>query len=58
MASPHVWTSGRSTTKSQLFVANLYEKYFAHLGLLNKFDLVMLKVRYKRDLPRFRRAVR
>ena len=43
------------TTKSQLFVANLYQKYFAHLGLLNKFDLVMLKVRYKRDLPRFRR---
>ena len=42
------------TTKSQLFVANLYEKYFAHLGLLNKFDLVMLKVRYARDLPRFR----
>ena len=41
--------------ESQLFVANLYEKYFAHLGLLNKFDLVMLKVRYKRDLPRFRR---
>jgi membrane-bound lytic murein transglycosylase F len=42
------------TTKSQLFVANLYEKYFAHLGLLNKFDLVMLKVRYTRDFPRFR----
>jgi membrane-bound lytic murein transglycosylase MltF len=41
------------TTRSQLFVANLYEKYFAHLGLLNKFDLVMLKVRYQRDLPRF-----
>ena len=33
------------TTGSQLFVANLYSKYFAHLGLLNKFDLVMLKVR-------------
>jgi membrane-bound lytic murein transglycosylase F len=42
------------TTRSQLFVANLYSKYFAHLGLLNKFDLVMLKVRYKRDLPRYR----
>jgi len=42
------------TTKSQLFVANLYAKYFAHLGLLNKFDLVMLKVRYKRDFPKFR----
>jgi membrane-bound lytic murein transglycosylase MltF len=42
------------TTQSQLFVANLYEKYFAHLGLLNKFDLVMLKVRYRRDLPKFR----
>lgn len=42
------------TTKSQLFVANLYSKYFAHLGLLNKFDLVMLKVRYRRDLPRYR----
>ena len=42
------------TTQSQLFVANLYEKYFAHLGLLNKFDLVMLKVRYRRDLPRYR----
>ena len=43
------------TTHSQLFVANLYETYFAHLGLLNKFDLVMLKVRYRRDLPRYRR---
>ena len=42
------------TTGSQLFVANLYEKYFAHLGLLNKFDLVMLKVRYTRDLPKYR----
>ena len=42
------------TTRSQLFVANLYSKYFAHLGLLNKFDLVMLKVRYRRDLPRYR----
>jgi membrane-bound lytic murein transglycosylase MltF len=39
------------TTQSQLFVANLYEKYFAHLGLFNKFDLMMLKVRYRRDLP-------
>jgi membrane-bound lytic murein transglycosylase MltF len=43
------------TVQSQLFVANLYEKYFAHLGLLNKFDLVMLKVRYRRDLPKYRR---
>ena len=43
------------TVQSQLFVANLYSKYFAHLGLLNNFDLVMLKVRYKRDLPRYRR---
>jgi membrane-bound lytic murein transglycosylase F len=43
------------TAQSQLFVANLYVKYFAHLGLLNKFDLVMLKVRYKRDLPKYRR---
>jgi membrane-bound lytic murein transglycosylase MltF len=42
------------TTHSQLFVANLYEKYFAHLGLFNKFDLVMLKVRYRRDLPLYR----
>jgi membrane-bound lytic murein transglycosylase F len=42
------------TARSQLFVANLYEKYFAHLGLLNKFDLMMLKVRYRRDLPRYR----
>ncbi len=42
------------TTRSQLFVANLYSKYFAHLGLLNKFDLVMLKVRYRRDLPKYR----
>ena len=42
------------TTGSQLFVANLYSKYFAHLGLLNKFDLVMLKVRYRRDLPKYR----
>jgi membrane-bound lytic murein transglycosylase F len=42
------------TVQSQLFVANLYEKYFAHLGLLNKFDLVMLKVRYRRDLPKYR----
>lgn len=41
------------TTQSRLFVANLYEKYFAHLGLFNKFDLMMLKVRYRRDLPRF-----
>jgi membrane-bound lytic murein transglycosylase MltF len=46
------WTR---TVHSQLFVANLYVKYFAHLGLLNKFDLVMLKVRYRRDLPRYRR---
>ena len=42
------------TTRSQLFVANLYEKYFAHLGLLNSFDRVMLKVRYRRDLPKYR----
>ena len=35
-------------------MANLYSKYFAHLGLLNKFDLVMLKVRYRRDFPRYR----
>ena len=42
------------TTQSQLFVANLHEKYFAHLGLLNSFDLVMLKVRYRRDLPKYR----
>lgn len=42
------------TTRSQLIVANLYSKYFAHLGLLNKFDLVMLKVRYRRDFPRYR----
>ena len=42
------------TVQSQLFVANLYVKYFAHLGLLNKFDLVMLKVRYRRDLPKYR----
>jgi membrane-bound lytic murein transglycosylase F len=35
----HEWLR---TTRSQLFVANLYAKYFAHLGLLNKFDLVML----------------
>jgi membrane-bound lytic murein transglycosylase MltF len=42
------------TTSSQLFVANLYAKYFAHLGLTNNFDLVMLKVRYQRDLPRYR----
>ena len=42
------------STQSQLFVANLYTKYFAHLGLLNKFDLVMLKVRYRRDLPKYR----
>ena len=42
------------TAQSQLFVANLYVKYFAHLGLLNKFDLVMLKVRYRRDLPKYR----
>ena len=42
------------TVQSQLFVANLYEKYFAHLGLLNKFDLLMLKVRYRRDLPKYR----
>jgi len=42
------------TTQSQLFVANLYAKYFAHLGLLNTFDLLMLKVRYTRDLPRYR----
>ena len=41
------------TTQSRLFVANLYEKYFAHLGLFNKFDLMMLKTRYRRDLPRF-----
>ena len=41
------------TTQSRLFVANLYEKYFAHLGLFNKFDLMMLKVRYRRDLPKF-----
>jgi membrane-bound lytic murein transglycosylase F len=43
------------TTQSRLFVANLYEKYFSHLGLFNKFDLVMLKVRYQRDLPQYRR---
>jgi membrane-bound lytic murein transglycosylase F len=43
------------TVQSQLLVANLYVKYFAHLGLLNTFDLVMLKVRYHRDLPRYRR---
>jgi len=43
------------TAQSQLFVANLYVKYFAHLGLLNKFDLMMLKVRHKRDLPRYRK---
>ena len=42
------------TTESRLFIANLYEKYFAHLGLFNKFDLMMLKVRYRRDLPRYR----
>jgi membrane-bound lytic murein transglycosylase F len=30
-------------------------KYFAHLGLLNKFDLMMLKVRHKRDLPKYRK---
>jgi membrane-bound lytic murein transglycosylase MltF len=42
------------TTPSRLFVANLYEKYFAHLGLFNKFDLVMLRARYRRDLPRYR----
>jgi membrane-bound lytic murein transglycosylase F len=42
------------TTQSQLFVSNLYAKYFAHLGLVNKFDLVMLRVRYKRDLPKYR----
>ena len=46
----HAWLR---TTQSRLFVANLYEKYFAHLGLFNKFDLMMLKVRYRRDLPRF-----
>ena len=44
------------TAQSQLFVANLYAKYFAHLGLLNKFDLVMLKVRYRRDLPNTARS--
>src|SRR5262245_43630153 len=42
------------TTQSRLFVANLYEKYFAHLGLFNKFDLVILKTRYRRDLPQYR----
>lgn len=42
------------TTRSQLVVATLYTKYFAHLGLLNKFDLVMLKGRYRRDFPRYR----
>jgi membrane-bound lytic murein transglycosylase F len=42
------------TMQSRLYVANLYEKYFAHLGLLNSFDLVMLKVRYRRDLPKYR----
>ena len=42
------------TTQSRLFIANLYEKYFAHLGLFNKFDLMMLKVRYRRELPRYR----
>jgi membrane-bound lytic murein transglycosylase MltF len=42
------------TTHAQLLVANLHAKYFAHLGLLNKFDLVMLKVRYTRDLPKYR----
>ena len=41
-------------TQSQLFLANLYEKYFAHLGLFNKFDLMMLKTRYTRDLPKFK----
>jgi membrane-bound lytic murein transglycosylase MltF len=55
----HHGTAGRlngwlHTTQSRLFVANLYEKYFAHLGLFNKFDLVMLKTRYRRDLPRYR----
>ena len=43
------------TMQSRLFVANLHEKYFAHLGLLNSFDLVMLKVRYRRDLPTYRK---
>lgn len=42
------------TTQSRLFVANLHEKYFAHLGLFDKFDLVMLKTRYRRDLPQYR----
>jgi membrane-bound lytic murein transglycosylase MltF len=41
------------TTQSRLFVANLYEKYFAHLGLFNKFDVMMLRVRSRRDLPRY-----
>ena len=41
-------------TQSQLFLANLYEKYFAHLGLFNKFDLMMLKTRYSRDLPKYK----
>ena len=41
------------TAQSQLFVANLYEKYFAHLGLFNTFDLMVLKARYRRDLPPF-----
>jgi membrane-bound lytic murein transglycosylase F len=48
----HNWSH---TAQSQLFVANLYVKYFAHLGLLNKFDLMMLKVRHKRDLPKYRK---
>jgi len=42
------------TTESQLFVANLYAKYFAQLGLFNKFDQVLLKVHYERDFPRYR----
>jgi membrane-bound lytic murein transglycosylase F len=53
-AAPVLLKDWLHTTRSQLMVANLYEKYFAHLGLLNKFDLVMLKGRYRRDFPRYR----
>lgn len=42
-----------SSTSSQLFLANLYEKYFAHLSLFNQFELMMLKSRYKKQLPKY-----
>lgn len=41
--------------QSILKIAQLDEKYHGHLGLFNKFDLYVLKKRYKRVYPRYKK---